>query len=297
MKPTMELIKSINIISYIEFLKDCCHKTETALLVLPILQERLDSIALRSWNWHCHFLLKSNKSVRYEQYKDLYNIYSSDIKNKIQVHEDNLKYAFTLADPEKVRNIININPNTAAIKIAETIDFTDINARLNAFELYFNTSLEIDLEDFKNKSRFNTRAADRELEIALNEEFNYLEDILEGRFCAGYLRDFNAVKEFARLEFLHRLTLPHINNSNAVKPTSTLSKTQFTELTKALIECGALRYETEKQAVLALSNAFQINIEKSEFDRILQKIKGRNNQEETIFLDNLKRSLKDWINK
>jgi|GEM_PF-3405827 len=94
---------------------------------------------------------------------------------------------------------------------------------------------------------------------------------------------------------LHKNENPNFAKIRLPKPIKTLSKTQFTELVKALLCSNVLEYETETQAVEVLANHFNIDISKAEFDRTLQKIKGRNIGSETLFLSKLINAFTEWV--
>lgn len=300
MKLTIEQLRHINITAYIEYIQEQCDKIQKAAWFLPMRQKELDTITLRSWKWHLYFSQKGTPSIWYEKYNALYKERVDSIKAEIQSYEDDLCNVVGLADPEKFSNVIK-NPlkNDIYIETAKTIDFNEVILRLEMCTGYFNTAIQSDLEGLKLKLQFNHAAVQKALEDAENDEYKYLEWVFDGTFCRQLIFDFNVIQEFARIEFLHRLATYEDNqiDTSLVQPNSTLSKTQFTELVKSLSESGALKYDTEKQAVEILAKALNINITKSEFDRILQKIKTRNANEETIFLDNLSKSLKNWINK
>jgi hypothetical protein len=70
------------------------------------------------------------------------------------------------------------------------------------------------------------------------------------------------------------------------------NQTQFLELIKSLIENGNLK-GSQNEIITNCSKFF--NIEINNPDQTLSKIKGRNNDSETLFLDQLKKTLFDHI--
>jgi hypothetical protein len=70
------------------------------------------------------------------------------------------------------------------------------------------------------------------------------------------------------------------------------NQTQFLELIKSLIENGNLK-GSQNEIITNCSKFF--NIEINNPDQTLSKIKGRNNNSETLFLDQLKKTLFDHI--
>lgn len=70
------------------------------------------------------------------------------------------------------------------------------------------------------------------------------------------------------------------------------SQTELIELTKALILTGKVK-GLQKDIITTLTQFFQIEIKNP--DKIIQDIKNRNRDSETLFLDQLKKALYDYI--
>ncbi len=70
------------------------------------------------------------------------------------------------------------------------------------------------------------------------------------------------------------------------------SQTEFIELIKALIENGNIK-GTQIEIISKLSNVFNIEIKNP--SKLINDLKLRNNESETLFLDKLKKSLFDYI--
>lgn len=72
------------------------------------------------------------------------------------------------------------------------------------------------------------------------------------------------------------------------------NQTELTELIKSLIESGSIQ-GSQKEIVETFT--WFLNTEINGFDKKLQNIKGRNTDNETTFLDNLKDGLMKWMEK
>ncbi|MDH6356130.1 hypothetical protein M2132_002493 [Dysgonomonas sp. PH5-45] len=145
--------------------------------------------------------------------------------------------------------------------------------------------------------KVNANATQTVLKEATNTEFRFIDFIQNASFCREFFYNMEVVNEFATIAFYSHVAKEDVKPQLLTLPKQTLGKTQFTELAKSLFETNVLQYDTEKQAVDVLAKAFNVDIDKPEFDRILQKIKTRNTESETKFLDELSTALKSWINK
>lgn len=108
----------------------------------------------------------------------------------------------------------------------------------------------------------------------------------------------------AKLKFLESkiiVDLPYQNVSNNENPISTYTlnwigeQTAFIELAKALIENGNIKVNKGEQVktINTLSKFFNIKINYP--NKLISDIKTRNNGSETLFLDELKKTLLDYI--
>lgn len=207
MKITREQLRNIDIEAYIDFIETQCKKIEIATISLPILKERYELLHLNKWNWHCYFIQSGKYSIWYSLYQDLIDAKIKKIKAQSEESEKALGGAMLLSDPAQIVAIINKHSSDPSIEIAENIDYKKIRSRLQEMRLLFETSIGCDLEAINNKLCFDKGAIDREIAKAENEDFKYLDWMLDGQICRQYIYDNQVVFEFARLEFLHRLAL------------------------------------------------------------------------------------------
>jgi len=301
MKISVEEIKGLNIAAYIDFLEKKLKNIYFATVEYPFYVEEQTQLALNRWQWHTYFIKKEDwNNYWFEKYDKAVKKRIENLSEKRDTAAKNLIEIVNFANKTN-SNILTKNPNDTmtkkCLKIAKTINFHDLQAQGEAYRLLFNTSVEYEKEEIKKQLQFNDYAVANKIKEFEERDFDFVEFIKQGTFYSGYFYDSRACLELATLEFYKWLAMYDNQKQQLHKPTKTLNKTQFTELLKALIETKALEYETEKQAVEALALAFNVDIEKSEFDRILQKIKGRNEVTETKFLDMLTTGLKDWIKK
>lgn len=202
MRVTVEDLKHIDVPAYIDFIENTCRDIHEAFLLLPGYKERLNKVVLRRWNLHCYYIQNNRQSVWFEKFDALIE----QGKEVIKELESNLIDVICLVDIEAIQSITGKDGITnEAFKIAETLDFNDIFVRLKSNRLLFETSIETDIDELKNKLQFDKNAIKRQLEKGASEDFPNLEFILDGVFCRTYLTNSNTVFEFARIEYLHRL--------------------------------------------------------------------------------------------
>ncbi|MCL1942948.1 MAG: hypothetical protein FWF54_05300 [Candidatus Azobacteroides sp.] len=301
MKISVEEIRTLNITAYIDFLENKLNNIHIAIVTYPFYVERQTQLSLSRWRWYTYFIQKEDyKNYWFEKYNEIAQKRIEDLSEKIETATNDLidivHFTNTIHS-----NILTKNPNETmtkkCLKMAKTIDFRDLQAQGEAHRYLFNTSVEYDKDEIKKKLQFNDYAIADKIKEFEERDFDFVGFIKKGTFCSAYFLDSRVCLEFASLEFYKWLAMYDSQKQPLHKPTKTLNKTQFTELLKALIETKSLEYETEKQAIEALAFALNVDINKSEFDRILQKIKGRNEVTETKFLDALTTDLKDWIKK
>lgn len=167
----------------------------------------------------------------------------------------------------------------------------------NTHKQTFECWLSNELKSYEERTQINDNAAQATMNEVKGTNFEFIEYIVKCEICKGFFEGL-ATSEFAKIAFYsHVANNEHSITTTNIKPIKTLNKTQFTEIVKALLESQILRYETEKQAVEILATILNVNIDKSEFDRCLQKIKGKNIGNETAFLDLLKTSFLSWMSK
>lgn len=301
MKISVEEIKGLNITAYIDFLEKKLNNIHFATVEYPFYVEEQTQLALNSWRWNNYFVQKEDwNNYWFEKYDKAVKKRIEDLSKKRDTATNNLIEVVHFANKTN-SNILTTNPNETmtkkCLKMAKTINFYDLQAQGEAYRYLFNTSVKYDKEEIKKQLQFNDYAVADKIKEFEERDFDFVEFIKKGTFYSGYFYDSWACLEFATLEFYKWLAMYDNQKQPLHKPTKTLTKTQFAELLKALIETKVLEYETEKQAVEALALALNVDIDKSEFDRILQKIKGRNEVTETKFLDMLTKDLKDWIKK
>lgn len=238
---------------------------------------------------------ESNLKIIAEKKEELNN--HTDLKEELY----KLKEEFS---PDKFKQFLDIgvkicnqSKETFSYKLTETIDFVEIQVNIYHFKKMFQSHLEYDLEKFQRMQKVNTNATQTVLKEATNTEFRFIDFIQNASFCREFFYNMEVVNEFATISFYSHVAKEDDKPRLFTLPKQTLGKTQFTELAKSLFEANILQYNTEKQAVDVLSKALNVDIDKPEFDRILQKIKTRNTESETKFLDELSTALKSWINK
>lgn len=256
---------------------------------------------MNTYEWHSYFIQKGDFNNYW------YGIYSEISKKHIerlstQIEETTADLLDVVQFIEKTNATILLqNPDETMTKkclnMAKNIDFQSFKDMAEWNKHLFETSVEYDKTELLKKIQFNEYAIKDKIKELEETDFKFVDYIKEGVFCPMYFYDSGACLEFATLEFYKWLVNYNNQNQPLYKPIKTLNKTQFTELLKALFEAKVLAFETEKQGVEALALALNVEIEKSEFDKILQKIKGRNSDTETRFLDTLTLDLKNWINK
>jgi hypothetical protein len=302
MKISIEEIKKLNIISYIDYLAKTVSNIEMAVYSLPFYQEQHDILRLRQEQWISYYLEKGKTNdSRFEKYKDLSKIKINDLDEKIEEAKNDLLNVVQLITDKKQFEILTSNINDSVIekclRMAKTIDFRELKNCHATYNNLFEASVEKDKKEILKKLQFNENALSDKLKELENTDFAFVEFLKNGTFCKSYFDSYKVCTELATLEFYKWLATYNEGGQPLYKPVKTLNKTQFTELVKALLEAGALQYKTEKQAVESLANALCIEIKKEVFDRILQKLKTRNTGEETKFIDTLNKALQDWIKK
>lgn len=300
MKISVEEIKGLNITAYIDFLEKKLKNIHFATVEYPFYVEEQTQLALNRWRWHTYFVQKGDwNNYWFEKYDKAAKKRIEDLSEKRDTAANNLIDIVNFTN--KTHSNILTSPNETmtkkCLKMAKTINFHELQVQGEANRLLFNTSVEYDKDEIKKQLQFNDYAVADKIKEFAERDFDFVELIKQGTFYSGYFYDSRACMEFATLEFYKWLAMYDNQKQPLHKPTKTLNKTQFAELLKALIATKTLEYETEKQAVEALALALNVDIDKSEFDRILQKIKGRNEVTETKFLDMLTTGLKDWIKK
>lgn len=301
MKISIEEIKGLNITGYIDFLEKQLINIQMATIIYPYYVERRDNLALNLWEWHSYFIQKEDfNNYWFGIYSEIAKKHKEKINTQIQEATNNLLDIVHFIEKANT-NILIQNPNEAmpkkCLKIAKNIDFEDFKNMADWNKTLFTSSVEYDKGEMIKKMRFNEYAIKDKIKELGENDFKFAENIKNGVFCSAYFYDSEVCLEFATLEFYKWLAIYDTPKQPLYKPIKTLNKTQFSELLKALFEANVLRFETEKQGVEALALALNVEIDKSEFDKILQKIKGRNTDTETKFLDMLRLELKNWINK
>jgi hypothetical protein len=302
MKISIAEIKGLNIVAYIDYLAKTVSNIEMATIALPFYQSRQNELSLRLWNWHSYFIQKGKMNdYWFKKYEQLSKAKINDWGEKIEEAKNDLLNVVQLITDKKQVEILTKNTNDSIIKkclqIAKTIDFKELKDYHTTWKHLFETSIETDKEEILKKLQFNENALSDKLKELENTDFAYIEFLKNGTFCKPYFDSYKVCMEFATLEFYKWLAIYNERKQPLYTPTKTLTKTQFTELLKALLETKVLQYETEKQAVESLATALNVEIDKARFDKVLQKIKSRNIGTETKFIDTLNKALQDWVNK
>lgn len=218
MKITKDQLRNIDVEAYIGFIETQCEEMGKAVISLPFFKQRLKILTLSKWDWHCYFIQSGKYSAWYDRYQELIRAKIAKIKAQIEESEKALEGVISLSDPAQTISIINESPRDLSMRIAETIDFRAIELGLQTMRHLFETSIECDLEAINNKLCFDKGAINRELEKAENEDFKFLEWMLEGQIYRQYIFDRNVVFEFARLEFLHRLATGEYSTTPEAMP-------------------------------------------------------------------------------
>ncbi|MDO5665136.1 MAG: hypothetical protein Q4G63_07760 [Bacteroidia bacterium] len=301
MKISVEEIKGLNVTGYIEFLEKKLGNIHIATVAFPYYVERRNDLYLNTYEWHSYFIQKGDyNNYWFERYNEIAKKHKEKINTQIEETTNDLLDIVHFIEKTNT-NIFMQNPNETmtrkCLKMAKNIDFEGFKKMADWNKTLFTSSVEYDKNEIIKKMRFNENAVKDKIKELAETDFVFADSIKEGVFCSAYFYDSGACLEFATLEFYKWLATYNDQKQPLYKPTKTLSKTQFSELVKALFEAKVLEYETEKQGVEALALAFGVEIEKPQFDKILQKIKGRNEDTETMFLDTITASLKNWIDK
>lgn len=166
--------------------------------------------------------------------------------------------------------------------------------RLNNFLEVFNEAKEIDFIKFelsKGISKIDyiilpeTRLR---IEISLNKRFEYLKNrALELSYIITRDKEDYTMQPTATPQQI-------VQTTNERKITLNITQTELIELVKALVENGNIK-GTQKDAIQDFSNYFNIKVNNP--NKLIQDIKGRYTDRETIFLDKLKNSLLDYLSK
>jgi hypothetical protein len=111
----------------------------------------------------------------------------------------------------------------------------------------------------------------------------------EGRFIKAWKEILKRPIDFELL--FSQAEISHVNSSLEWNGTPT----ELMELIKSLIENRSIKGGTQKEMISIFSDFFGIEIKNP--DKLIQDIKKRNNGSETLFLEKLKTSLFDYIQK
>lgn len=140
----------------------------------------------------------------------------------------------------------------------------------------------------------------KEFTIEEFEGFNDIYDYFDtSKFDTSQIKKYVEIVPFVGLYD----SLKIVSNSNILKSTKVIenqqiqwhgSQTELIELIKSLIENNTLRGK-QKEIISRVSKIFGVKINNP--DKLIQDIKKRNIGSETLFLDKLKSSLYDFINK
>ncbi|MDT0649755.1 RteC domain-containing protein [Autumnicola edwardsiae] len=173
---------------------------------------------------------------------------------------------------------------------------------LDKFRVHYSNILAS--KDLKGLQRYRDRLWVEDL-MANNQEEKILKSLksiihsLQGKqlFEENNLNEYRIqyfkkeLEEFEDLKILENHKNPNKGKSK-IKWEGT--QTQLIELIKALIENGSVS-GTQKEVIQNISQFFDVEIKYP--DKIIQDIKNRNNDNETIFINDLKTSLTNYITK
>jgi hypothetical protein len=281
MKITIEDIKAMNVGAYIDWLIEETNKIELARLLLPIKRSQEENLALKLWNWHTYEISKMTvaniePSCWYKKYDVLVKSKLEKIKREIEQCEDNLCWASALASSEDSMDIIKDfrkgGDSDINLAHAQIVDYDELRIKKDTAKHRFCTFVEDALGELDKCVRFDANATERALREGLETDFMFAQYIMSATFCREFFYNLNACFEFAKLEYLHRLS-----TWGEVKPIDKPrlewdNKTELGQLIRSLYLTKRIRENGIPITQAALTTVFE-NIFGFKIGNLSQKIK------------------------
>jgi hypothetical protein len=135
--------------------------------------------------------------------------------------------------------------------------------------------------------------------IKKNKEISFADFFEQCEFrypnIENFIKGFAFAKEYLAMKTMVKSDLDSSMLGNSSKIKWNGSQTELIELIKALIENNSIKGQNQKNTIYLFSKFLKMDIKNP--DKIIQDVKKRNNGSETLFLDKLKTTLYDYIQK